>query len=30
MTSRPDNDFRYVMHARDNFSKFSWAYPLVN
>ena len=30
MTSRTDNDFRYIMHARDQFSKFSWAYPLVN
>ena len=30
MTSRPDNDFRYIMHPRDHFSKFSWAYPLVN
>ena len=30
MTSRPDNDFHYIMHARDHFSKFSWAYPLVN
>jgi hypothetical protein len=28
MRSRPDNDFRYIMHARDHFSKFSWAYPL--
>ena len=24
--SRPDNDFQWVMHARDCFSKFSWAY----
>jgi hypothetical protein len=30
MKSRTDNDFRYIMHARDQFSKFSWAYPLVN
>jgi hypothetical protein len=29
MTSHPDNDFKYIMHARDNFSKFSWAYPLT-
>ena len=30
MTSRTDNTFRYIMHARDHFSKYSWAYPLVN
>jgi hypothetical protein len=30
MTSRTDNEFRYIMHARDHFSKFSWAYPLYN
>lgn len=27
--SRPDGDFRWVLHARDHFTKFSWTYPLV-
>ncbi|XP_070183031.1 KRAB-A domain-containing protein 2-like [Littorina saxatilis] len=26
--SRPDRDFKWILHARDCFSKFSWAYPL--
>ena len=30
MTSHPDNDFKYIMYARDHFSKFSWAYPLTH
>ena len=29
MTSHPENDFKYIMHAIDHFSKFSWAYPLT-
>ena len=28
MTSRPDQDFKWILHMRDHFSKFSWAYPL--
>ena len=28
MTSRPDQDFKWILHIRDHFSKFSWAYPL--
>ena len=30
MTSRPDQDFKWIFHMRDHFSKFSWAYPLVS
>lgn len=26
--SRPDGDYKWILHARDHFSKFSWAYPL--
>ena len=28
MTSRPDQDFKWILHMRDHFSKFNWAYPL--
>jgi hypothetical protein len=28
MSSCPDNEFRYILHARDHFSRFSWAKPL--
>ena len=30
MSSRPDQDFKWIFHMRDHFSKFSWAYPLVS
>ncbi|XP_070204838.1 uncharacterized protein [Littorina saxatilis] len=26
--NRPDGDFKWVLHARDHFTKFSWAYAL--
>ena len=26
--SRPDGEYKWIMHVRDHFSKFSWAYPL--
>lgn len=29
VTSHPDNDFKYIMHARDHYIKFSWACPLT-
>ena len=30
MSSRPDQDFKWIFHMRDHFSKFSLAYPLVS
>uniref|UniRef100_A0A673CDC6 Gypsy retrotransposon integrase-like protein 1 n=1 Tax=Sphaeramia orbicularis TaxID=375764 RepID=A0A673CDC6_9TELE len=30
MTSRPDGDFKWILHARDHYSKFSWAFPLTS
>ena len=30
MSSRSDQDFKWIFHMRDHFSKFSWAYPLVS
>ena len=29
-SSRPDGDYRYILHVRDHFSKYSWAYPLTS
>lgn len=26
--SRPDNEYKWILHARDCFSKYSWAYAL--
>ncbi|CAF1558374.1 unnamed protein product, partial [Didymodactylos carnosus] len=26
--TRPDGDYKWILHCRDHFSKFSWAYPL--
>ena len=28
MTYRPDGQFKWILHVKDHFSKFSWAYPL--
>src|SRR6266498_5700121 len=25
----PDNDFKYILHIRDHFSRYSWAKPLT-
>ncbi|CAF1078316.1 unnamed protein product [Didymodactylos carnosus] len=25
---RPDGDYKWILHCKDHFSKFSWAYPL--
>ena len=30
MTSRPDEDYKWILHARDHFTKYSWAYPLTS
>ncbi|XP_046581445.1 KRAB-A domain-containing protein 2-like [Haliotis rubra] len=30
MTSRPDSDFKWILHMRDHFSKFSWTHPLTS
>ena len=29
-TSRPDEDYKWILHARDHFTKYSWAYPLTS
>ena len=29
-SSRPDGDYRYILHVRDHFSKYSWAFPLTS
>ena len=28
MNSCPDNNFKYILHVRDHFSRYSWAKPL--
>jgi hypothetical protein len=28
LRTRPDKDFQWILHCRDHYSKFSWAYPL--
>ncbi|CAF3273316.1 unnamed protein product [Rotaria socialis] len=28
MRSRPDGKFKWILHVKDHFTKFSWAYPL--
>ena len=28
MRYRPDGKFNWILHVKDHFSKFSWAYPL--
>ena len=30
MSSRPDADYKWILHARDHFTKYSWAYPLMS
>ncbi|CAH1264333.1 KRBA2 [Branchiostoma lanceolatum] len=30
MTSRPDEDYKWILHMRDHFSKFSWTHPLTS
>ena len=30
MSSRPDEDYKWSLHARDHFTKYSWAYPLTS
>ncbi|XP_008274017.1 uncharacterized protein LOC103353042 [Stegastes partitus] len=30
MTSKPDDDYKWILHARDHFSKYSWAFPLTS
>jgi hypothetical protein len=30
MTSRPDHDYKWILHMRDHFSKFSWTHPLTS
>ena len=29
-TPQPDGDMKWILHMRDHFTKFSWAYPLPN
>ena len=28
LRTRPDKDFQWVLHCKDHYSKYSWAYPL--
>src|SRR5438105_3055680 len=28
MTFQPDKEFKYILHIKDHFSKFSWGYSL--
>ncbi|XP_030010460.1 KRAB-A domain-containing protein 2-like [Sphaeramia orbicularis] len=30
MTSRPDHDYKWILHMRDHFTKFSWTHPLTS
>jgi len=30
LRTRPDGDYKYIAHARDHFTRFSWAIPLKN
>ena len=30
MRTRPDGEFKWILHCRDHFSKYSWAYALPN
>src|ERR1700724_845888 len=26
----PDGRYRYILHVKDHFTRFSWAYPLIS
>jgi hypothetical protein len=28
MRSVPDGEYKWILHTKDHFTKFSWAYPL--
>ena len=28
MRSMPDGEYKWILHTKDHFTKFSWAYPL--
>ena len=30
MTSHPDENFKWILHARDHFTKYSWTFPLTS
>ena len=30
MSSQPDGDYKWILHARDHFSKYSWIFPLTS
>ena len=30
MTKEQDSKYRYILHASDQFSKYSWTYPLAS
>jgi hypothetical protein len=30
LRTRPDKDYKWILHCRDHYSKYSWAYPLVS
>jgi len=30
MRYRPDGKFKWILHVKDHFSEFVWAYPLVS
>lgn len=30
MRSRPDNEYKWIAHAKDHFTRYSWACPLIS
>jgi len=28
LRTRPDSEYQWILHCRDHFSKFSWAFPM--
>lgn len=30
MRNMPDNEYKWILHTKDHFTKFSWAYPLAS
>ena len=30
MRTRPDADYKWIAHAKDHFTRYSWACPLTN